>query len=181
MSRVVQRNPVAMVDYGALEAYEPDTAGEDFEANDPSYQDGLLTVAPGFLGFDVHSDVPLCVTTETYTRRPPVETREWQHVVAVGYSSVSGEIRLAHPLGDDPLPNLAVRGRGHYRIRVHYSWDRSEDGGAVRQTAADHAVPGTGQPRRRPPRPRAASTERGPAARLRRHRSPGRRSRRAGW
>ncbi|WP_169983307.1 hypothetical protein [Microbispora sp. H10836] len=114
-----------MVDYGALEAYEPDTAGEDFEANDPSYQDGLLTVAPGFLGFDVHSDVPLCVTTETYTRRPPVETRGWQHVVEVGYSSVSGEIRLAHPLGDDPLP--------------------TSPSGAGATTASGFTTPGTGR------------------------------------
>ncbi|MEV0968221.1 hypothetical protein [Microtetraspora glauca] len=144
VSRVVQRDPVAMPDYGALEAYEPDIAGEDPEANDPTYQDDLLTVAPGFLGLDVHSDIPLCVTTETYTRRPPVEARGWQHVVEVGHPSVSGEIRFAHPLGGDPLPDLAVRGRGHYRIRIHYSWDRSRDGGAVRQRLLIMSYPGRG-------------------------------------
>ncbi|WP_067175364.1 hypothetical protein [Microtetraspora niveoalba] len=145
VTRVVQRDPVSMPDYGALEAYEPDIAGEDYyEENDLSYSDDLLAVGQGFLGLSVHSDVPLCVTTETYTRRPPVEIRGWQRVVEVGYPSVSGEIRFAHPLGGDPLPDLAVRGRGHYRIRIHYSWDRSKDGGAVRQRLLIMSYPGRG-------------------------------------
>ncbi|MGI5491311.1 hypothetical protein [Microtetraspora malaysiensis] len=141
VSRVVQRDPVGMVDYGALAAYEPDIAEDDSEA---TYTDDLLSVGPGFLDLAVHQDVPLCVTTETYDRRPPVETRGWQRVVEVGYLSVSGEIRLAHPLGGDSLPNLAVRGKGHYRIRVHYSWDTSKDGGAVRQRMLIMSYPGQG-------------------------------------
>ncbi|MFF3666051.1 hypothetical protein [Microtetraspora malaysiensis] len=144
VSRVVQRDPVMMVDYGDLAAYEPDIAGEDFETKDPSYSDDLLAVGPGFLNLAVHQDVPLCVATETYDRRPPVETRGWQRVVEVGYLSVSGEIRFAHPLGDDSLPDLAVRGKGHYRIRVHYSWDTSKDGGAVRQRLLIMSYPGRG-------------------------------------
>ncbi|MFF4776687.1 hypothetical protein ACFY05_27890 [Microtetraspora fusca] len=144
VSRVVQWDPVTMVDYGALEAYEPDIAGEEFEASDPSYADDLLTVRPGFLGLGVDSDAPLCVTTETYDRRPPVETTGWQRVVEVGYLSVSGEIRLAHPLGGDSLPNLAVRGKGHYRIRIHYSWERSKDGVRDRQRLLIMSYPARG-------------------------------------
>ncbi|WP_068926210.1 hypothetical protein [Planobispora rosea] len=74
-------------------------------------------------GVDVHADAVACVTTETYTRRPPVETRGWHHVVEVGYRSPGGEIVLSDPMGGSTLPDPALRGRGgDYRIRVHHAW-----------------------------------------------------------
>ncbi|MFJ2033766.1 hypothetical protein [Streptosporangium sp. NPDC087985] len=111
-------------DYGILEGYEPG-------GGDDSFEDGLIALVqknelvaalPGHLMISTHSDYRLCVTTETYARRPPVETEGWHHVVEVGYHSPTGEIRLSDPTGAPELPNLAVRGKGHYRIRVHYAW-----------------------------------------------------------
>jgi hypothetical protein len=70
-----------------------------------------------------HSDYDLCVTLETYARRPPVETKGWDHVVEVGYESPTGEIVLRDDLGGAEFPDLSLNGRaGHYRIRVHYDW-----------------------------------------------------------
>ncbi|MEW9551093.1 hypothetical protein [Nonomuraea sp. NPDC050783] len=65
------------------------------------------------------------MTVETYARRPPVETRGWDHVVEVGYRSPSGSIVLGDELSGAELPDLALEGRaGRYRVRVHYDWFR---------------------------------------------------------
>ncbi|MFB9720635.1 hypothetical protein [Planobispora longispora] len=110
---------------GTLEAYE-ETAGSDPLEGRPYElleRNGLVAAVPGRLVIDVHADAVACVTTETYTRRPPVETRGWHHVVEVGYRSPGGEIVLSDPMGGSTLPDLALRGRsGDYRIRVHHAW-----------------------------------------------------------
>ncbi|MET9064001.1 hypothetical protein [Streptosporangium sandarakinum] len=134
-------------DYGALEAYE------DTEEGDPSGEElydildsnGLVAALPGHLAIDVYSDAVTCVTTETYARRPPVETRGWDRVIEVGYRSPTGEIRLADPMGGDELPDLALRGRkGHYRIRVHYAWLPWKGQKHSRQRLLIMAYPGRG-------------------------------------
>ena len=119
-SAIRQREPV-YTDYGDLEAYEPEVA-EGNPNSDLPHNNDVLSVGPGHLRIHTYPDLPLCVTTETYTRRPPVETKGWQHVVEVGHQSLSGEIILTDSLSGATLPNLAVRGKGDYRIRVHYSW-----------------------------------------------------------
>ncbi|MFI6450429.1 hypothetical protein ACIBF6_02655 [Streptosporangium amethystogenes] len=124
MSVSVHRKPL-WTDYGVLDSYEPgDDGGDPFEDGllELLNKNELVAAIPGHLMVGVHSDYRVCVTTETYRRRPPVETRGWHHVVEVGYRSPTGEIRLADPTGGSRLPNLAVRGRGDYRIRVHYAW-----------------------------------------------------------
>ena len=70
-----------------------------------------------------HPDFHVCVTLETYTRRPPVETKGWDHVVEVGYANRSGEMMFRDGLSGTVLPDLSLNGRkGHYRIRVHFAW-----------------------------------------------------------
>ncbi|GAA3443038.1 hypothetical protein Pve01_34260 [Planomonospora venezuelensis] len=59
-----------------------------------------------------------CVTGEAYTRRPPVETRGWEQVVEVGYTTGTGALVLVDGNGDE-LPDLAAGGAGRYRVRVH--------------------------------------------------------------
>ncbi|MEV4171252.1 hypothetical protein [Nonomuraea sp. NPDC049709] len=84
---------------------------------------GPVDVAPGHVAVDTHADVPLCVTLETYTRRPPVETKGWDHVVEVGFDSRSGEMEFMDGLSGTTLPDLSLNGRkGHYRLRVHLAW-----------------------------------------------------------
>ncbi|MFC6080498.1 hypothetical protein [Sphaerisporangium aureirubrum] len=146
-------------DYGVVEAYEP--TGDD---SDP-YEDGLLDKAqdnglvaarPGHLTILTHSDYELCVTLETYTRRPPVETKGWDHVAEVGYQSPTGGIVLRDDLSGTEFPDLSLNGRaGHYRIRVHYDWFKwkGERGGGQRLLIM--AFPGKGDKPvtyRKPPR-----------------------------
>jgi hypothetical protein len=72
---------------------------------------------------ETHSDFHVCVTLETYTRRPPVETKGWDHVVEVGFDNRSGEMKFMDGLSGTELPDLSLNGRkGHYRIRVHLAW-----------------------------------------------------------
>ncbi|MFG1704339.1 hypothetical protein ACFLIM_14200 [Nonomuraea sp. M3C6] len=81
----------------------------------------LVGTAPGYMEIDFHSDYEVCVTTETYKRRPPVEVKGWDKVIEVGYQSPTGGFVLMDPFyGPGELPNLAFRGKGHYRVRVHY-------------------------------------------------------------
>lgn len=123
-SASVRREPL-LTDYGNLEAYEEDGENDPFE--DGLYEllekNELVAALPGHMVIDVYSDAVTCVTTETYRRRPPVETKGWHHVVEVGYRSPTGEIKLGDPMGGAELPDLALHGRsGDYRIRVHYAW-----------------------------------------------------------
>ncbi|GII88522.1 hypothetical protein Ssi03_65120 [Sphaerisporangium siamense] len=125
-AKVIRMKEPQWTDYGVVETYEP--TGDD---GDP-YEDGLLekvqdnglvAALPGHLMIRTHSDHDLCVTLETYTRRPPVETKGWDHVAEVGYESPTGEIVLRDDLIGTEFPDLSLNGRaGHYRIRVHYDW-----------------------------------------------------------
>ncbi|MEV0588819.1 hypothetical protein [Nonomuraea sp. NPDC050310] len=123
-------------DYGIIEAYEETETGPDpFEDGllEKTQEEGLVAALPGHLMISVHSDFELCVTVETYPRRPPVEVKGWDHVTEIGYESPGGQILLADAMGGEPYPDLALDGRaGHYRIRVHYDmfdWPGEEEGG----------------------------------------------------
>ncbi|MER5323498.1 hypothetical protein [Streptosporangium roseum] len=123
-SASVRREPL-WTDHGSVEAYEEDGENDPFE--DGLYEllekNGLVAALPGHMVIYVYSDAVTCVTTETYKRRPPVETKGWHHVVEVGYRSPTGEITLRDTMGGAELPDLALHGRsGDYRIRVHYAW-----------------------------------------------------------
>ncbi|PZG13889.1 hypothetical protein [Nonomuraea aridisoli] len=113
-------------DYGVVETYEPtEDGGDPFEDGllERAQDDGLVAALPGHLMILTHSDYDLCVTLETYTRRPPVETKGWDHVAEVGYDSPTGQIVLMDGLSGTTFPDLSLNGRaGRYRIRVHYDW-----------------------------------------------------------
>ncbi|MGW2158867.1 hypothetical protein [Nonomuraea sp. NPDC001699] len=120
-ARAIRMKEPQWTDYGVLQTYE----GEGEEETEPDLDpgNGLVSSARGILAVMTHSDFDLCVTLETYTRRPPVETKGWDKVVEVGYYSPGGQIVLYDNLSGTELPNLALDGRkGHYRIRVHYAW-----------------------------------------------------------
>ncbi|MGW0806600.1 hypothetical protein [Nonomuraea sp. NPDC002799] len=82
----------------------------------------LVVSAPGHLMIMLNSALQACVTTESYDRRPPVETKGWQRVVEAGYESTDGSVVFAEHLSGIVLPDLASRGKGHYRVRVHHAW-----------------------------------------------------------
>ncbi|MFC5834588.1 hypothetical protein [Nonomuraea insulae] len=104
---------------------------EEVEGADPaddgvlekSFDNGLVGVGPGHLFVGTHSDYHICVELETYKRRPPVETKGWEHVVEVGFDSPSGRLVFMDGLSGTELPDLSLYGRkGHYRLRVHFDW-----------------------------------------------------------
>ncbi|MBB5779089.1 hypothetical protein [Nonomuraea jabiensis] len=109
---------------GGLAMYEETDDGEDpAEVYAKAADNGLVASGPGHLVVTTNSDLHVCVTLETYTRRPPVETKGWDHVVEVGYRSSSGRMVLSDGLSGTELPDLSLHGRkGHYRIRVHFAW-----------------------------------------------------------
>ncbi|RBQ16151.1 hypothetical protein DP939_31515 [Spongiactinospora rosea] len=115
-------------DYGVMEAYgtpEDDYDPADMSLLDKAQDNGLVAARPGHVLILTDSDTDVCVTVETYARRPPVETKGWDHVVEVGYRKAGGSIVLADQIagGEGGLPDLALDGyQGPYRIRVHYAW-----------------------------------------------------------
>ncbi|MEU7837970.1 hypothetical protein [Nonomuraea sp. NPDC049129] len=129
-----------MTDYGVLQTYE----NEDGDPNlDPG--NGLVSSEPGALAVITNPEFDLCVTVETYPRRPPVETKGWDTVVEVGYRSSTGEIVLSDNVSGTELPDLSLNGRaGHYRIRVHYAWFpwKGEDQGGQRLLIMAYPAPG---------------------------------------
>ncbi|GGK62131.1 hypothetical protein Ppa06_61100 [Planomonospora parontospora subsp. parontospora] len=96
---------------------------DEFPAEGRRTTSGPVAAGPGYVAVGTHSDFHVCVTLETYTRRPPVETSGWDNVVEVGYDNRSGEIRFMDGLSGTELPDLSLDGRkGHYRIRLHLAW-----------------------------------------------------------
>ncbi|NUW43362.1 DMT family transporter [Nonomuraea rhodomycinica] len=96
---------------------------EDVAGEGRSASAGPVTAGPGRVTVDTHSDFHVCVTLETYPRRPPVETKGWDDVVEVGYANQSGRMSFMDGLSGIELPDLSLNGRkGHYRIRVHFAW-----------------------------------------------------------
>ncbi|MFI7033993.1 hypothetical protein ACIBK1_35220 [Microbispora rosea] len=139
----------AFTDYGVLESFEyAEGVAEnpwDDGVLDKAQKNGLVATGPGHVIILSHSDYDICLTLETYRRRPPLELKGWDHVVEVGYDSLTGHIELMDPIsGLTDVPNLAFRGKGHYRIRVHY---RSPGWKAwTPQHLLVMVYPGTGRP-----------------------------------
>ncbi|MEV4111205.1 hypothetical protein [Nonomuraea sp. NPDC049695] len=112
---------------------------------DRSLDNGLVAAGPSHLVVMTDPDYHVCVALETYARRPPVETKGWEHVVEVGYESPSGQLVLSDGLGGGRLPDLSLHGRkGHYRIRVHYAWlpGKGEEDGTQRLLIMAYPAPG---------------------------------------
>ncbi len=110
-----------------------------------SSKNGLVGAGPGHLFVQTHSDSYMCVTLETYTRRPPVETKGWEHVVEVGYNSATGRMAFVDGLTGTVLPDLSLNGRkGHYRIRVHFAWFPWKGNAQGTQRLLIMAYPGPG-------------------------------------
>ncbi|MFI6989427.1 hypothetical protein [Nonomuraea wenchangensis] len=135
----------------AVRLREPEWPEAGLELYDEYATEGRSTTAgpvesgPGHVRVSTHSDFHVCVTLETYTRRPPVETKGWADVVEVGYLNRTGEMVFMDGLSGSVLPDLSLGGRkGHYRIRVHYAWFPWKDEGDGTQRLLIMAYPGPG-------------------------------------
>ncbi|MEV1201451.1 hypothetical protein [Microbispora rosea] len=92
---------------------------DGYEGDPPDLVEELVGSGRGTLAIWAADEAGhACVTVESYTRRPPLETRGWEEVVEVGYESPTGSLELVDGDGTR-LKGLTTRGPGSYRVRVH--------------------------------------------------------------
>ncbi|MGW6500663.1 hypothetical protein [Nonomuraea angiospora] len=105
-----------------------DIYGGDREAADifDAVEDGFIDAAGSSAAILTYAEnSAICLTVKVFDRAPPLRLTGWDQVVEVGIASRSGRLVVPpHPEGGDsgaagPLPDLAVTGPGHYRLRVH--------------------------------------------------------------
>ncbi|MEV0591386.1 hypothetical protein [Nonomuraea cavernae] len=106
---------------------EDETAdGAMEQAMDELYDDSTLIGVAGSTALIGHVEdvVDLCLTVKAFRTAPPLRTAGWDQVNEVSIVSRSG--RLTVPEMDDgevgagaPMPNLAIEGKGRYRLRVY--------------------------------------------------------------
>ncbi|WP_214408504.1 hypothetical protein [Sphaerisporangium fuscum] len=118
--RPLVRGRAAMwAEWGGLTAYEAEGPSEDQAAFENAFGNHLAGSAPGALAILTADEaMHVCVTVEAYGKRPPVEVKGWDKVVEIPYRSTTGHLVLEDD-GTARLPDLAIRGRGGYRVRVH--------------------------------------------------------------
>ncbi|MET7458914.1 hypothetical protein [Nonomuraea sp. NPDC005501] len=92
---------------------------DGYEDSVPDLVKELVGSEPGALAVWAADEIGhACVTTESYTRRPPLETKGWKEVVEVAYESPAGSLTLVDGEGATS-PKLTTSGPGSYRVRVH--------------------------------------------------------------
>jgi hypothetical protein len=87
--------------------------------------DGLLTAGETGVGIETTRETTVCVTVKAFGKAPPLRLKGWEEVAEVGVTSRSGRLTVPtmQPGGVEgagrALPNLAIKGPGHYRVRVY--------------------------------------------------------------
>jgi hypothetical protein len=109
-----------------------DPEGEDAEeATDKVYDDNALIGVAGsaVLIGHVADVVDLCLTVKAFRTAPPQRTAGWVQVNEVPIVSRSGRLTVPE-MGEGgevgagaPMPNLAIAGKGRYRLRVYVRVD----------------------------------------------------------
>ncbi len=111
----------------------PDEAAE--QAMDKVYDDSSLIGAAGSAVLIGHlGDVAdLCLTVKALRTPPPQRTAGWDQVSEVPIVSRSGKLTVPE-MGDGggvgagaPMPNLAIAGKGSYRLRAYVRIDDAEE------------------------------------------------------
>ncbi|GAA2214442.1 hypothetical protein GCM10009850_099070 [Nonomuraea monospora] len=96
--------------------------------------DGLLAAEETGVAVRTITGRGLCVTVKAFGEAPPLRLKGWQEVAEVGVASRSGRLTVPvlRPGGEvgagQALPNLAIDGRGHYRVRVYARADEDSVG-----------------------------------------------------
>ncbi|KAB8175068.1 hypothetical protein [Microbispora catharanthi] len=87
---VRQRRATMWTEFWTIEGWE-----DGYEGNPPDLVRNLVGGGRGSLAiWAADEGGHACVTVESYTRRPPLETRGWDEVVEAGYESPSGSLYL---------------------------------------------------------------------------------------
>ncbi|TYB64242.1 hypothetical protein FXF51_21120 [Nonomuraea sp. PA05] len=112
-------------------ADDRDPANEDGVEHD---YDGLLAAGETGVAVRTIGGRGLCVTVKAFGEAPPLRLKGWQEVAEVGVTSRSGRLAVPvlRPGGEEgagrALPNLAIDGPGHYRVRVYARADADSAG-----------------------------------------------------
>ncbi|MEV4804276.1 hypothetical protein AB0K18_30095 [Nonomuraea sp. NPDC049421] len=105
-----------------------DDEGTGEDAMDELYKKGNETglgVTPGTVLVGHAADVSdVCITVKAFRKAPPPRTAGWDSVHEVPISSRSGTLTVPEKDGGEvgagaPMPNLAIKGKGRYRLRVY--------------------------------------------------------------
>ncbi|MEW9533905.1 hypothetical protein [Microbispora sp. NPDC049125] len=109
--------------------YDPkDEAAEEAaeQATNRSYDDSAFIGVAGsaVLVGHVEDVVDLCLTVKAFRTAPPQRVAGWDYVNEVPIVSRGGELTVPEMGGGDvgagaPMPNLAIAGKGRYRLRVY--------------------------------------------------------------
>ncbi|MFC7593435.1 hypothetical protein ACFQYP_64315 [Nonomuraea antimicrobica] len=98
-------------------------------------EDGFIDVVGSSAAIVTNGDAAMCLTVKVFNRAPPLRLTGWDQVVEVGIASRSGRLVVpTYPEGGGsgaagPLPDLAVAGPGHYRLRIYartLPWDEND-------------------------------------------------------
>ncbi|MEV5888390.1 hypothetical protein [Nonomuraea fuscirosea] len=123
-------------DHGYLVHDPGDEAFEEAaeQAMDRVYDDSTLIGVAGSAALVGHvADVSdVCLTVKAFRTAPPARTAGWDQVNEVPLISRSGRLTVPE-MGEGevgagaPMPNLAIRGEGRYRLRVYVRADAEEE------------------------------------------------------
>ncbi|MDP9842227.1 hypothetical protein [Streptosporangium lutulentum] len=120
-------------DHGYL-VHDPDDEAADEaaeRATDKVYDDNTLIGVSGSAVLIGHVEdvVDLCLTVKAFRTAPPRRTAGWKQVNEVPIVSRSGRLTVPE-MGEGgevgagaPMPNLAIAGKGRYRLRVYVRVD----------------------------------------------------------
>ncbi|MGC5015146.1 hypothetical protein ACLQ2R_30660 [Streptosporangium sp. DT93] len=115
-------------DHGYMVHDPEDETGEEAaeRAIDELYDDNTLIGTAGSVVLVGHHEdvIDLCLTVKAFRAAPPRRTAGWDRVTEVPIVSRSGRLTVPEKDGGDvgagaPMPNLAIAGKGRYRLRVH--------------------------------------------------------------
>ncbi|GAA4077885.1 hypothetical protein [Nonomuraea soli] len=109
------------------------TGGSDEELMDKVFKDpsGIGVDGSGALIGHVADVSNLCLTVKAFRTAPPARTAGWDQVNEVPILSRSGDLTVPY-MGEGgevgagaPMPNLAIAGKGRYRLRVYVRVDEA--------------------------------------------------------
>ncbi|MEU4513346.1 hypothetical protein AB0G05_27930 [Nonomuraea wenchangensis] len=109
--------------------HDPGDEAAEEEADELYGGDGLVTVDRSSALIGHIEDVSdLCLTVKAFRTAPPPRTAGWQQVEEVPIVSRTGRLTVPEMGADEvgagaPMPNLAIRGKGRYRLRVYVRAD----------------------------------------------------------
>lgn len=114
-------------DYGYF-VYDPDDSGDSAErATDTIYDDDTQIGVHGSAVLVGHLEdvIDLCLTVKAFHAAPPKRLAGWDQVTEVPVISRTGRLTIPErgeygdAGADAPMPNLAIAGKGRYRVRVY--------------------------------------------------------------